>query len=236
VKVTYGTGSSVMGVTAGPVGRSAGAARTVAWELDQPAYALEGNIRATGATLAWLARLLGTTPAEVAAAAGPDSGGVVLVPAFTGLGAPWWDDRVRGTITGLSIDTGRAQLCRAGLESIVFQIEDVVSAVEKEAGPVTAVLADGGPSANPTLMQLQADVSGREVSTSRVAELSALGAAHIAGLGAGVWSMSDLDAMPRPRSTYRPGTASGERSERMRDWHASVAAARGIATRSGGTT
>jgi glycerol kinase len=235
VKVTYGTGSSVMGVTADPLARSAGVARTVAWELDRPTYALEGNIRATGATLVWLARLLGMTPAEVAAAAGPDSGGVVLVPAFTGLGAPWWDDKARGTITGLSADTGRAQLCRAGLESITFQVEDVVSAVEKAAGLVTVILADGGPSANSTLMQLQADTSGRQVSTSQVAELSALGAAHVAGVGAGVWSMSDLDALPRPRSTYRPGTASGERDKRLQDWHTSVAAARGIATQSGGT-
>jgi len=234
VKVTYGTGSSVMGVTTDPLAHSAGVARTVAWELDRPTYALEGNIRATGATLVWLARLLDMTPAEVAAAAAPDSGGVVLVPAFTGLGAPWWDDKVQGTITGLSVETGRAQLCRAGLESIAFQIEDVVAAVEKAAGVITEILADGGPSTNARLMQLQADTSGRRVSTSQVAELSAMGAAYVAGLGAGMWSMSDLDALSRPRSMYRPELTSGERDERLQHWHTSVTAARGIGTPPGG--
>ena len=99
---------------------------------------------------------------------------------------------------------------------------------------ITVILADGGPSANPTLMQLQADISGRQLNTSEVAELSALGAAHMAGLGAGVWSMDDLEALPRPRKTYRPEMTSGERDQRLQNWHTSVAAARGIRTTAGG--
>ena len=227
VKVTYGTGSSVMAVTHRPSSASpgTGVARTIAWELDEPAYAVEGNIRSSGATLTWLATLFGSTPAEIAAAAGPSSAGVVLVPAFTGLGAPWWDDQVRATLTGLSAGTRLEHLARAGLEAIAFQIEDVVAAAEETGAPIATILADGGPTTNATLMQLQADTSGRDVAASRVAELSALGAAHVAGLGAGLWSLADLEALPRPRTGYSPASTDAERAGRRRSWHAAVAAA-----------
>jgi glycerol kinase len=228
VKVTYGTGSSVMGVTDAEE-PPAGLARTVAWELDRPAYALEGNIRSSGATLVWLARMFGTTPGAIATEAGADSDGVVLVPAFTGLGAPWWDDQARAVVTGLSEGTRREHLARAALESIAFQVEDVVDAVERGSGPVAVILADGGPSANADLMQLQSETSGREVATSQVSELSALGAAHLAGLGAGLWSLDDLEALPRARTSYRPPSENGGRERRRQAWHASVAAARGLA-------
>jgi glycerol kinase len=226
IKVTYGTGSSVMGVTSSEQGSSAGVARTIAWELDQPTYALEGNIRSSGATLVWLARLFGSTPAQIASSAAEDSGGVLLVPAFTGLGAPWWDDQARALITGLSEGTKQEHLARAGLEAIAFQIEDVVAAVEQDSGPIKVILADGGPSANATLMQLQADTSGRQVSTSQVSELSALGAAHMAGIGAGLWSLTDLDQLARERATYQPQSDQLQRQQRQRDWHSAVAAAR----------
>jgi glycerol kinase len=225
VKVTYGTGSSVMTVTHGPTAPSTGVARTIAWELDEPAYALEGNIRSSGATLTWLAALFGTTPAEVAAAAGPSSDGVVLVPAFTGLGAPWWDDQVRATITGISAGTRLEHLARAGLEAIAFQIEDVIAAAEEVGEEIGTILADGGPTTNATLMQLQADTSGRAVASSQVAELSALGAAHVAGLGAGLWSLDDLERLPRERTVRAPRTTSAERAERRGAWHAAVASA-----------
>jgi glycerol kinase len=226
VKVTYGTGSSVMGVTTSEQSSSAGVARTIAWELDQPTYALEGNIRSSGATLVWLARLFGSTPAQIASSAAEDSGGVLLVPAFTGLGAPWWDDQARALIIGLSEGTRQEHLARAGLESIAFQIEDVVAAVDEEGKTIEVILADGGPSANPTLMQLQADTSGRQVGTSQVSELSALGAAHIAGIGAGLWSLADLERLPRERITYQPQSDEKQRQRRRSDWHAAVAAAR----------
>lgn len=229
VKVTYGTGSSVMTVTHRPAGESTGVARTIAWELDEPAYALEGNIRSSGATLSWLAAVLGSTPAEVAAAAGPSSAGVVLVPAFTGLGAPWWDDQVRATITGISAGTRLEHLARAGLEAIAFQIEDVIVAAEEAGDAIGTILADGGPTTNVSLMQLQADTSGRHVATSQVAELSALGAAHVAGLGAGLWSLDDLERLPRARTDYRPRSTAPERAERSRGWHAAVSAALGAA-------
>jgi len=225
VKVTYGTGSSVMTVTHSPPGESTGVARTIAWELDEPAYALEGNIRSSGATLSWLAALFGSTPAQIAAAAGPSSGGVVLVPAFTGLGAPWWDDSVRATITGISAGTRLEHLARAGLEAITFQIEDVIAAAEEAGDVVGTILADGGPTTNAVLMQLQADTSGRHVAASQVAELSALGAAHLAGLGAGLWSLDDLERLPRPSTDYESRSTAPHRAERRRDWHAAVSSA-----------
>lgn len=225
VKVTYGTGSSVMAVTQRPAGPGTGVARTIAWELDEPAYAVEGNIRSSGATLGWLAALVGSTPAQIAAAAGPSSDGVVLVPAFTGLGAPWWDDQARATITGVSAGTRLEHLARAGLEAIAFQIEDVVAAAEEAGDAIGTILADGGPTSNVDLMQLQADISGRHVASSEVAELSALGAAHVAGLGAGLWSLADLEALPRPRTVYAPHSAAPERAARQRTWHAAVTSA-----------
>lgn len=225
VKVTYGTGSSVMTVTPSPPGESTGVARTIAWELDEPAYALEGNIRSSGATLSWLAAVFASTPAQIAAAAGPSSGGVVLVPAFTGLGAPWWDDSVRATITGISAGTRLEHLARAGLEAIAFQVEDVIAAAEEAGDAIGTILADGGPTTNVTLMQLQADTSGRHVAASQVAELSALGAAHLAGLGAGLWSLDDLEALARPSTGYEPRSTAPHRAERRRDWHAAVSSA-----------
>jgi glycerol kinase len=228
VKVTYGTGSSVMGVAPTDTKPTTGVARTIAWQLDQPTYALEGNIRSSGATLVWMARLLDSTPGELANAAASDSQGVFIVPAFTGLGAPWWDDQARAMIVGLSDSTGRDRLARAALESIAFQIEDVVAAVEQAGGPIDMILADGGPSANPTLMQLQADTSARQVRTSSAAELSALGAAHIAGLGAGLWSIADLDRLSRIGVEYQPNRADTSRQERLHGWHAAVTAARDL--------
>jgi glycerol kinase len=119
-------------------------------------------------------------------------------------------------------------LARAGLESIAFQIEDVVAAVAAEGGPIEVILADGGPSANSVLMQLQADTSGRRVETSTVSELSALGAAHAAGLGVGLWTLSDLEALPRDRVPYEPGSNEQQRHRRRITWHKAVAAARSI--------
>lgn len=205
VKATYGTGSSVMGVVPGDAAHVTGVAKTIAWATDSTTYALEGNIRSTGHTLAWLARILGSTPAQIADLAADTSDGVVIVPAFSGLGAPWWNERARGLITGLSDATRPEHLARAAVEAIAFQVEDVVTAIEPGLGHVATILADGGPSANATLMQLQADISGRSVATSDVSELSALGAAHMAGLGAGLWSVTDLEQLPRGHATYQPG-------------------------------
>ena len=225
VKATYGTGSSIMGLGDQDTDAGDAVCVTIAWDDGAPAYALEGNVRSTGATLAWLAELFGTTPAELAARAAPSSQGVHLVPAFGGLGAPWWDDDAVGVLSGLSFGVRLPQLARAALESIAFQVEDVVAAVHARH-PVATLLADGGPTANRALMQLQADTSGRRVEVSAVPELSALGVAHLAGVGLGVWDRAALEALDRPREVFVPGADDEVRERRRRAWHAAVARAR----------
>jgi glycerol kinase len=234
MKATYGTGSSVMTLS----GRAeqpeqpaaSGLCRTIAWQchrpdgsLPAPSPALEGNIRATGATLVWLARLLSTTPAGIAALAeGTDSGGLDLVPAFGGLGAPWWDSAATGLLSGLSLSTGPQHLARAALESIALQVTDVVAAVRDAGADVTELLTDGGASSNDTLMQLQADLAATVVRRSTVANLSALGAAHLAGLSVGVWDEAALTAQARPRDRFEPRLAAAERGDRLARWRAAV--------------
>jgi glycerol kinase len=228
VKATYGTGSSIMAV-ADPSTAGEGLCLTVAWQADSPVYALEGNIRASGATLTWLAELLGTTPEELAALAAPSSEGVHLVPAFGGLGAPWWDDTAVGLISGLSFGTRLPQIARAALESIAFQVEDVVAALDRATGDVQTLLADGGPTTNQTLMQLQADTSGRRVERALAGDLSALGAAHLAGRTAGVWSDEQLEGLERARERYEPVEDPRSRERRQTDWHQAISRARGRA-------
>jgi glycerol kinase len=188
VKVTYGTGSSVMGLSnddAAP----AGLVGTIAWQLagGAPQRAIEGNILATGATMAWLSRLLGREVAELIALArtAPADHGVVLVPAVAGLGAPYWDADARAVLHGFDLGTDAAVLARAGVESIVHQVEDVLAAADA-AAPIAVVRADGAPAGDDSLMQLQADVSRRDVVRPAASALSALGAAELAAAGAGL--------------------------------------------------
>ena len=221
VKATYGTGSSVMGLAPPDSEDGYALCRTIAWATDTVQYAVEGNIRSSGSTLSWLAELTGRSTAELARlAAGARSDGVHLVPAFTGLGAPWWDAEVRASLTGLTFGTTPAQLARAALESVAFQIEDVLAAVAEVAGEVDTVLADGGGSANATLMQLQADLSGRTIRRSDVPELSALGAALLAGGQSG--------RPDRAAEEFTPGTTPQQRRDRLAGWHAAVHATRTI--------
>jgi glycerol kinase len=197
---------------------------TIAWDVNgRLAHAFEGNVRSTGATLTWLANLLNTTPDALASQAADSADGVHLVPAFGGLAAPWWDDEAIGLISGLTFGTRAPQLARAALESIAFQVEDTVAAIE---APVDTLLVDGGPTANRTLMQLQADTSGRAVARSLTPELSALGVAHLAGRVAGVWTQTQLEALDRPRELYTPREPADSRHARIAAWHAAVARAR----------
>jgi glycerol kinase len=230
VKATYGTGSSIMSLGEPSSDTSDALCLTVAWDDGEPAYAFEGNIRASGATLTWLAEFLDTTPGALADAAGPSSEGVHLVPGFGGLGAPWWDDEAVGLVSGLTFGSRLPHLARAALESIAFQVEDVVAAVDREVRPVDALLADGGPTSNATLMQLQADTSGRRVERALARDLSGLGAAHLAGISAGVWDRPALDDLDRAREVFEPVEEAASRSARMRAWHAAVARARGSVT------
>jgi len=231
VKVTLGTGASVMGLIEAPETLAHGLCLTIGWSIERPAFAAEGNIRAAGATLRWMAEVLGvTTEALAELAAGATSDGVSVVPGFNGLGAPWWDRRAVGLVTGCTLATGRGTLARAALESIPHQVCDVVEAIDRSIGRVREVYADGGPTRNPVLMQILADWLGRPVLASRTSELSALGAAHLAGLAAGMWSMTELSALPRERIRFTPGADEAERRRIREGWRCAVARALGERT------
>jgi glycerol kinase len=233
VKATYGTGSSLMTPTAAPVLSQHGLSTTVAWALDRErvTYALEGNIAMTGAAVQWLGEFLGLAhpTAEVAALATrvADAGGVYLVPALVGLGAPYWNDAARGLISGLTRGSSAAHLARATIEAIAYQVRDVFDVMQAEAGmDLTVLLADGGASQNDMLMQFQADLIGRPVLRSTAADASALGAAYLAGLAVGIWqTLDELAQLPRPRERFGPEMAEQERSARYAGWQLAVARA-----------
>lgn len=227
VKATYGTGSSVMGLLAGPKNLDAGMCLTIAWQTDRPCYAAEGNIRASGSSLRWLAQLFGRTPEDLSAlGAASSAAGVVLVPGFTGLGAPYWDRNAVGLLANLRLDTGVAQLARAALDAMVEQVADVVAALERTTGPIVALHADGGPSRSDAVMQMQADALERPILRARDAELSALGVAHMAGLSAGIWSERALAALPRAIDRFEPRTTPDARAAARTQWQRAVARAR----------
>jgi glycerol kinase len=237
-KNTYGTGSFVLmnvGETCPPPVE--GLLTTVAWTLEgRPgaSYALEGAIFVTGAAVQWLRDELGLirTAADIGplAASVPDTGGVYLVPAFVGLGSPWWDPHARGTIVGITRGTGAAQLARAVVEAMAFQTRDVVEAMAAASGhPIAELRVDGGASAMDLLLQIQADQLQVPVARPVIQETTALGAAYLAGLTEGVWSSSDevaaawrLDTRAEPaadRSLADMAHARWRRAlERSRDW------------------
>jgi glycerol kinase len=229
VKATYGTGSSLMTMTPAPIRSTHGLSSTVAWALpDTTSFALEGNITMTGGALDWFAQFLGgqTTASAAAdlAATVDDAGGVYVVPAFAGLGAPHWDDGARGLIAGLTRGTRAAHVARATLESIAYQVRDVFDAVRLDtaAAPV-ALLADGGASRNDLLMQFQADMLGCPVVRARSADLSAIGAAWLAGLATGVWpSLDALARLPRDVDRFEPAMTASERDRRYAGWAEAV--------------
>jgi glycerol kinase len=228
IKATYGTGSSLMMPIATPVLSARGLSTTIAWAAPGPVFALEGNITVTGAAVRWLAGLLGFSGGSAAVAALADqvesSEGVYLVPAFAGLGAPYWNDGARGVFAGLTQATSAAHLARAAIESIAYQVRDVFDQMAAEADvELRTLLADGGASRNDRLMQFQADILGRTVLRSSSADVSALGAAYLAGLTVGIWAAeAELAALPRPRDRFEPRMAFGERAARYRGWRQAV--------------
>ncbi|HVV85880.1 MAG TPA: glycerol kinase GlpK [Kofleriaceae bacterium] len=232
-KCTYGTGAFILMNTGGtPVASTSGLLTTVAWEIPgELAYALEGSAFIAGAAVQWLRDGLGffTAAAEVEALAAsvPDSGGVVVVPAFTGLGAPHWRPEARGLITGLTRGTTRAHVARATLEGIALQNVDILRAMERDSGRTLRVLrVDGGAAANDLLMQFQADVLGVEISRPELVETTALGAAFLAGLGAGVWTSKDaIRATWREQRRFRPSAPAAEVEAHLARWAAAVAKA-----------
>jgi glycerol kinase len=236
-KNTYGTGSFVL-LNSGVVPPQAfpGLLTTVAWGIGQrTVYALEASIFVTGAAVQWLRDGLGiiTSGAETEAlAASLDSNdGVYFVPALTGLGSPHWDPYARGTIVGLTRGAGRAHLVRATLEAIAYQTVDAVKAMEAAAEQeLTELKADGGATANGWLMQFQADMLGVPVVLPEISETTALGAASLAGVGAGLWSQDRVVSGWRERGRYEPRMSADERESLLADWRRAVERSRGWST------
>ncbi len=232
-KATYGTGSSLMTLTDRFAVSGRGVSSTVAWKIDDRVWhAVEGNITNTGATVQWLGNFLGLADGAsgVASIADsvPDTGGVYFVPAFTGMGAPHWDSDARGLICGLTRGATAAHVSRAAIESIAFQIHDVMEAVRLDTGiAIPALLTDGGASRNATLMQFQADILNCPVLRSRSEDLSARGAAWLAGLATGIWnSLSELEALDRPHDRFEPCMEESRRQALLAGWNQAVDRAR----------
>jgi glycerol kinase len=231
VKATQGTGSSVMGLL-GPDGVTAGLhhgiCHTIAWWTDAPTLAFEGNIRSAGSTLLWAAEILGVDAAEFVrlAATVADAGNVHLVPGFNGLAAPWWDSSAVGLLSGVSLGSGRSVIARAALDSIAHQIADVVDAVRESGVLVDRLMVDGGPTRNDQLVQFEADMVGVSVFRTETSELSALGAAHLAGVGAGLYSFDGLGKLDRGGRTFKPSLPAEKRTAAREAWRLAVHRAR----------
>jgi glycerol kinase len=228
VKATLGTGSSVMGLADRNAKPHPGLCLTIAWDAGAgPVHALEGNIRAAGSTVRWIADLFGITSEDAASlAAKSQSDGVCLVPGFNGLGAPWWDARAVGLISGLTLNTGKGQLLAAAVNSIAHQVADVLDAMDSSVPGIRRLLLDGGPSRNAPLRERLASYIARPVVHCTDPELSALGVAHLAGHGVGLWDWAALRALPRAQQeTAPPAGADGVVEERAR-WARAVAQAR----------
>jgi glycerol kinase len=235
-KSTYGTGNFVLLNTGGePSPASAGLITTVAWGLPgRTDYALEASVFITGAAIQWLrdgVGLISSADETEAVAASIDSNeGVYFVPALTGLGSPHWDPYARGMIIGLTRGTGRAHLVRAALEAIAYQTLDAVQAMEGASGEALAELrADGGAVKNRWLMQFQADLLGRSLVVPEVAETTALGAAYLAGIATGTWTLDEVGAMWREAVRYEPRMGEDEREALIGGWRRALDRARGWA-------
>ncbi|MBQ9409794.1 MAG: glycerol kinase GlpK [Clostridia bacterium] len=228
-KNTYGTGCFLLMNTGSEVVRSAnGLISTMAWRIDgKPTYALEGSVFVAGAAVQWLRDELklidSAAETQYLAQSIPNNGGVYLVPAFTGLGAPYWDMYARGTLVGLTRGAGRAHIARAVLESIAFQSLDVPEAMRQDCGaPIRGLRVDGGATANDFLMQFQANVLGAEVIKPKVTETTALGAAMLAGRAVGLWNDAELRGIWQRDKTYEPAFMPYEAAKHINDWHRAV--------------
>jgi len=233
-KNTYGTGCFMLMNT----GKQAITSKnnlltTIGWTIDgQTNYMLEGSVFNAGAAVQWLRDGLGiikgSDEVEALASSVPDTGGVFVVPAFAGLGAPYWDAYARGTIVGISRGTTKAHIARATLASIAYQSADVLEAMQKDAAiGLTELRVDGGASRNDLLMQFQADVLGVPVVRPVVTETTALGAAYLAGLAVKFWgSKEEIAAQWQVQKRFEPAMSGDEREQRLSTWRRAVQRAR----------
>jgi glycerol kinase len=244
VKATYGTGCFILMNTGAPVISKNQMLTTVGWTLQRDMHdashlttdhLLEGSVFAAGAAVQWLRDGLGLirTAADIEplAASVPDTGGVVFVPAFSGLGAPHWDPYARGTLVGISRGTSAAHIARAALEGIALQNADVMQAMQADAGmPIRELRVDGGASRNDLLMQFQSDILGVSVLRPRITETTALGAASLAGLAIGLWeNESSLAQHWQCEKQFDPRMSDDERQTRLTRWQEAITRATGWA-------
>ncbi len=235
VKNTYGTGCfMLMHLGRHPVASHNRLLTTVGWRIDGATdYLLEGSVFMGGATVQWLRDGLGiiekSSDVEALAASVPDSGGVFMVPAFVGLGAPHWDPYARGTLVGMSRGSNRAHIARAALEAIAYQSAELMTAMQKDAAiPLAEVRADGGAARNDLLMQFQADLLGVPVVRPTVTETTALGAAYLAGLAVGFWdTQEEIAAQWSCERRFEPAMPADRRAELLGQWGRAVARSRG---------
>ena len=237
VKATYGTGAFVLMYTgATPVTSTKGCLTTVSCQLaDQLTYALEGSVFTAGSVIQWLRDQLGfidsSQEVELLANTVPDSDGVYLVPAFTGLGTPHWDPYARGLIIGLTSTTNRGHIARAALDSIAYQTADVVQTMVEESGlPINDIRVDGGASSNNLLMQIQSDIMMADLSRPKITETTALGAAGLAGLSVGYWkNLIELENLKTTERTFIPRLDSDAVAQVRDRWDQAVERAKGWA-------
>ncbi|MCC7206698.1 MAG: glycerol kinase GlpK [Anaerolineae bacterium] len=237
-KNTYGTGCFMLMNTGERAAESPGGLlTTLAWKVgdDAPVYALEGSVFVAGAAVQWLRDELkliqSSAETEHIAASTPDTGGVYVVPAFVGLGAPYWDGFARGTIVGLTRGSGRAHIVRATLEAIAYQVRDVAEVMMRDAGlKLEKLRVDGGASANDWLMQFQADILGAPVERPAIVETTALGAAYLAGLAVGFWqSAQEVASQWALDRDFEPAMSADQRDSLYQGWGRAVERARGWA-------
>lgn len=233
VKNTYGTGGfMLMNTGTAPVNSHNGLVTTIAWGVDDKVeYALEGSIFVAGAAVQWLRDELGlirdAAESEVLAKSVPDANGCYVVPAFVGLGAPYWDQHARGAIVGLTRGVNRKHIVRATLESIAYQVNDVLMAMQEDSGmPITSLRVDGGACDNDFLMQFQADILNTSVVRPYCIETTAMGAAYLAGLAVGYWcSKEDILANHVIAAEFKPQMGQAKRENLLQGWHNAVKAA-----------
>lgn len=232
VKNTYGTGGfMLMNTGTSPVNSHNGLVTTIAWGVDDKVeYALEGSIFVAGAAVQWLRDELGlihdAAESEVLAKSVPDANGCYVVPAFVGLGAPYWDQYARGAIVGLTRGVNRNHIVRATLESIAYQVNDVLMAMQEDSGmPITSLRVDGGACDNDFLMQFQADILNTSVVRPYCIETTAMGAAYLAGLAVGYWrSKEEILANHVIAAEFKPQMGQAKRESLLQGWHNAVKA------------
>jgi glycerol kinase len=233
VKNTYGTGCFMLMNTGDKAITSHNnLLTTIGWQLDdRVTYALEGSVFIAGAVVQWLRdelKLIRTSgEIEQLAAEVPDNGGVYLVPAFAGLGAPHWEQHARGSIFGLTRGSNQSHIARAALESIAYQVYDVLKAMEADAGiSISELRVDGGATVNDQLMQFQSDILQSKVVRPKVTETTALGAAYLAGLAVGYWkNINDIQDQWQAERIFVPSMDAGSRNKLVKGWQRAVQAA-----------